>query len=401
MIGTIILSPCLFTDEYEFDVSEFEKKSLEFKGNLELRSIINILDTDSHLFNLFYFQESQKKVAKKFQFRLELFPSLVMGSFKFFTGLNIVGLTKNHVFEIGSNFYEAYVKYSPGKALAFYVGKKVVKWGKGYAWNPVSFAGRQKDLNDIDANLEGFSMVYGTFIKSFSSPLKNIAVTAILLYNDNDLNRDFPGQKGIHSISQFYFLLFNTDLDFYFHFSNHQRYKIGFDFARNILTHWEIHGEWSYQDRIHQILVGTRYLTGSETTVIVEYIHNGDGFSTIHMNTFYSNVEKAVDENNRIKIDAFKNDVELVYNKPFHMREYLFCRVSQPEPFNILYFNAAIYNVFNISDKSLMSSLEFKSTRIKNLEFLVKCMFLFGKGSTEFGDKTNNFQVQFRLKWFF
>jgi hypothetical protein len=83
------------------------------------------------------------------------------------------------------------------------------------------------------------------------------------------------------------------------------------------------------------------------------------------------------------------------------MRDYLFCRVSQPEPFNILYFNAAIFSVFNIDDKSLMTSLEFKSTRFKNLEFLVKFMFLFGKSNTEFGEKINNSQVQFRLKWFF
>jgi hypothetical protein len=401
LIFTIILFPPLFANEYEFDVSKFKKKKLEFKGNLEFRPIINILDTDSHLFNLMYFQESQKKVTEKLQLRLELFPSLEIGSFKFFVGGNILGLTKNRVIEIDSNLYEAYIKYSPGKSLKFYAGKKVVKWGKGYAWNPVSFAGRQKDLNDTDANLEGFYMVYGEFIKSFSSSLKNIAVTTILLYNHNNLNRDFSSQKGFHNISQLYFLLFNTDLDFYFHFSNHQRYKIGFDFAGNILTNWEIHGEWSYHDGIHQILVGTRYLTGSQTTIIFEYIHNGYGFGNIDMDEFYSKVEKAIDEENRIEVDELQKDMELYYNKQFPMRDYLFCRVSQAEPFNILYFNAAIFSVFNINDKSLMTSLEFKSTRFKNLEFLVKFMFLFGKSNTEFGDRINNSQVQFRLKWFF
>jgi len=401
LVFAIILFPSLFPEEYEFDVSKFRKKNFEFKGNLEFRPVINILNTDSHLFNLAYFQKSQKKITEKFQLRLELFPSLEIGSFKFFAGGNIIGLIENQIIEIDSNLYEAFIKYFPNKYLKFYVGKKVVKWGKGYSWNPVSFAGRQKNLNDIDANLEGYYMVYSEYNKSFSSSLKNLAFTLTLLYNDDNFNRDFSGQKGFHIISQLYFLLFNTDLDFYLHFQDNHWYKIGFDFARNIITNWEIHGEWSYYDGIHQLLIGTRYLTVIGTTIILEYIHNGYGFDNINMNEFYSEVEKAIDEENSIKVDDLKKDMELFYSKHFYMRDYIFFRVSQPEPFNILYFNAAIINVLNMNDKSLLTSLEFKSTRFKNLEFLMKFTFLFGKGNTEFGEKINNSQIQFRLKWFF
>ena len=40
------------------------------------------------------------------------------------------------------------------------------------------------------------------------------------------------------------------------------------------------------------------------------------------------------------------------YGRPNAMRDYLYLRVSQKEPFDILYFTPSITGILNISDKS-------------------------------------------------
>ena len=39
-----------------------------------------------------------------------------------------------------TTFYEAYASVKPSDSLKIDAGKKTLKWGKGYAWNPVAFA---------------------------------------------------------------------------------------------------------------------------------------------------------------------------------------------------------------------------------------------------------------------
>ena len=35
-------------------------------------------------------------------------------------------------------------------------GKRTLRWGKGYAWNPIGFVERPKDPNDPDLAREGY-----------------------------------------------------------------------------------------------------------------------------------------------------------------------------------------------------------------------------------------------------
>jgi hypothetical protein len=49
------------------------------------------------------------------------------------------------------------------------------------------------------------------------------------------------------------------------------------------------------------------------------------------------------------------------------MKDYLYLRISQKEPFNILYFTPAITSIVNVNDKSLSISPELLYTGITNL----------------------------------
>ena len=47
-----------------------------------------------------------------------------------------------------TRLFEAYLSVKPSPAFIVEAGKKVMKWGKGYAWNPVSFIDRPKNPED-------------------------------------------------------------------------------------------------------------------------------------------------------------------------------------------------------------------------------------------------------------
>lgn len=54
-----------------------------------------------------------------------------------------------------TTIYEGYLSIKPSSSLTIDAGKKTLKWGKGYAWNPVAFIDRLKDPDEPELALEG------------------------------------------------------------------------------------------------------------------------------------------------------------------------------------------------------------------------------------------------------
>jgi hypothetical protein len=83
------------------------------------------------------------------------------------------------------------------------------------------------------------------------------------------------------------------------------------------------------------------------------------------------------------------------------MQDYLYLRVSQKEPFNILYFTPAITTMVNLSDKSVSISPELLYTGITNLELRLKAIALVGQDGSDYGEKPNDYRVELRVRYFF
>jgi hypothetical protein len=83
------------------------------------------------------------------------------------------------------------------------------------------------------------------------------------------------------------------------------------------------------------------------------------------------------------------------------MQDYLYLRISQQEPFDILYFTPAISSIVNLNDQSFQFIPELLYTRITNLEFRFRTYFLAGKGDTEFGEKPYDWRIELRARYFF
>jgi hypothetical protein len=80
---------------------------------------------------------------------------------------------------------------------------------------------------------------------------------------------------------------------------------------------------------------------------------------------------------------------------------YLYLRVSQKEPFDILYFTPAITWIANIDDKSFSVAPEITYTGITNLELRLRTILIGGQRGSEFGEKQNDYRVDLRMRYYF
>jgi hypothetical protein len=195
------------------------------------------------------------------------------------------------------------------------------------------------------------------------------------------------------------------------------------DFSRNITTNFEIHGEFAFinnqtkkvidsQGNISEAkfdaksyLLGIRYLTASDTTFILEYYRNGTGFTHLEMKDYFSFIDKGYDlflsKGNDSLLKKASSVTEGNYGRPNAMKDYLYLRISQKEPFNILYFTPAITGIMNLNDKSVSLSPELLYTGITNLELRLKAFCLVGGKGTDFGEKQNDYRVELRVRYYF
>ena len=83
------------------------------------------------------------------------------------------------------------------------------------------------------------------------------------------------------------------------------------------------------------------------------------------------------------------------------MRDYLYLKVTQKEPFDILYFTPSMACIYNINDKSASITPQITYTPITNLELDLKATFLLGKDYTEYGQKLNDYKIYASVKYYF
>ncbi len=410
-------------DGYAFDPSETEKKIYSFGGYAEVKPILFDLDRGAALYKTRFFDRGVGDPLRQVDFTLQLDGGIEWNIFKAFARINNSLSRTCDGWLDDSKPYELFVAAKPTPSLTASAGKLTAKWGKGYAWNPVAFVDRPKDSDDPTLNLEGFYMAGFDYIKSFEGPLKTVSFSPLLLPVDYGLNNDFGESGHTNFAAKVYFLLWDTDIDFLFLTGNSRPDRFGFDFSRNITTNLEIHGEsaWIKDFRLKKVdaagvvsesefdawsgLLGLRYLSRIDTTYILEYYHNGTGYSEREAKDYYTFVDRAydvyLDTGNAGPIRKAANLTRGAYGRSNPMRDYLYLRVSQKEPFDILYFTPAVTTIFNLNDRSFSLSPELLYTGITNLELRLKGTLLVGDNASEFGEKQSDARLELRVRYYF
>ena len=204
--------------------------------------------------------------------------------------------------------------------------------------------------------------------------MQTVTITPVLIPVYEDINDDFGEINHVNFAGKLYLLFYDTDIDFMFSTEGSKTSGLGVDFSRNITTNFEIHGEFAFINSFEKkfidsngnlfdetfdaksYLAGIRYLTLFDTTFICEYYRNGTGFTTREMKDFFAFVDKGYDvfldsgdDSHLRKASSF---AEKSYGRRNPMRDYLYLRISQKDPFDILYFTPSITWIFNFNDRN-------------------------------------------------
>ncbi len=409
-------------NEYSFDAAQFEKKSFELNGFAELRAERFSLNQDAALYQLNFFDQQARSTLNRTTGALEL-----SGLYR--AGIATVQATAHgeasrdeQQSDDSTRLYEGYLTLQPSADTRIEAGKRTLRWGKGYAWSPVGFVERPKDPNDPELSREGFVMLGGSFIRSDDGPLKTISFAPLNVPTREHVNEDFGAGDHANPAARLSLLAYDTDIDFLVLGNGARSARYGFDFARNLSTNLEIHGEWA---RISDVtkpvlnangamttqsaaatsyLLGMRYLSERDTTTILEYYYNGAGYTESEMRDYFTFVRNAYRQflasGDSTQIARARN-AQTAYVRPNPMRRYLYLRVSQKEPFDILYFTPAITFIANLDDRSYSLAPELLYTGVTNLELRLRLFFLSGAQLTDFGEKQNDRRIELRLRYYF
>ena len=409
--------------DLDFEIEEIEKKPYSINADIETKETIRIFDKDALLFKQKYLDKKDEDAA--WQTDLDL---TIEGQFQWdmiklygrFNGLLYYNDDENWVSETKAE--EVYISFQPSYSLAVDAGKKVHKWGKGYAFSPAAFFARPKDLDNPDATLEGYYSLSADFIKSYEGIVHTIAITPVLMPVNRDLNHEIGSKDELIWGAKFYFFTFDTDIDFMFLISENMDNNFGFDFSKNLSASFEIHGDAAIVKDYNQhiidkygniseseytafnFLLGVRYLSNQDTTYILEYYRNGQGYSTEEYENYLTFVESGYDQylSTTSKAAILKSKtMATYYNQQAVMKDYLYLKISQKEPFDILYFVPGITFIYNLNDQSASITPYMTYSPLTNLTLEIKTGFLFGGDKTEYGEKINKAKIELSMQYYF
>lgn len=415
-----VATSAVVAEEFKFDDSEFAKKAFELAGTVEFKQEALHLRPDSTGYRLAYPGQSADWLVRSTG-TLDLTGKFNSGPVV--TDLHVQSFYAGDRLKEDSEkakIMDGGVRWSLDESLNLDIGKRVQRWGKGYAWNPVGFIERPKDASDPAAAREGYVMASADWVKSMDGPLTTVGFTAAAVPVKNDLNKDFGKDDHANPAAKLYMLIQNTDIDLMWQGQGSRPASIGADFSRNIVENLEIHGEWAHsfdvqrnfvsasgqtssvREDLNSFLLGVRYLTQSEVTWTAEYYRNGSGYTGNELDSYYQFMSSALGPAaTPAQIAKAKNVSSSGFAKPNPGRDYAYLRGSVSEPFGWLYTTAALTSMANLRDGSFQITPEFAYTGIKNLEIRTRAIFTAGAASTDFGEKTSEQKFEVYARYFF
>ena len=411
-----LFSLCAGAEEFSFDAAEFDKKTFEFGGYAELKQEAYTLRPDSVLARL-NFPDGRE--------RLDRTTGIVELSGAWHLQEAVIDLRSHSEWVHDQRasgdvqrIQEGGLHWMPGHEFSLDLGKRVQRWGKGYAWNPVGFVERAKDADDPQQSREGYLMAGAEWVKSLDGPLTTLSLTALAVPTHNDWNSDFGLPGHTNPAAKIYLLWHDTDIDLLWLGEGSRTARFGLDFSRNLGANLEGHGEWARifdqprqeTDNLGNVtqstgdadswLLGLRYLTEREVTWIAELYRNGTGYTADALADFYTFADAALTTGGAAATQA-ATLAQVGYGRPNPGRDYLYLRASAKEPFDWLYFTPALTAIANLDDHSYSLTPELSYTGITNLELRARAAFTHGDRYTEFGEKPGKHRVEAYARWYF
>jgi hypothetical protein len=407
--------------DYTFDISAYEVKPFTLGGHVELRQERLELNRSGAFYGL-NFPDGERRALDRTTGALELAGKYQRDRalFNFRTRSSVRHDQADG--DTANRLYEGYLSLRPYPGLTVDAGKQVLGWGKGYAFNPVGFLQRPKDPLEPELAREGYTLLTADWIRTFDGPLQAVTFSPVLLPVTAEMNRDFGPTGHLNPAARLYLLYRDIDIDVMYLARGSRSPRLGVDFAYNLRTNFAIHGEWTWlrdvelrtvdpsggvasrRADVRSYLLGLRYLSARETTTIVEYYRNGLGRSEAEMQAFFSLVGQAGAQFAATGDGALlgrARNLSAGYGGFAPMRSYVYVRVSQKEPFDILYFTPSVMTIFNVDDHSYNLTGELLYRGIANVDLRLRAGFLQGGSGTEYGEKQNRRRFELMARYYF
>jgi hypothetical protein len=203
---------------------------------------------------------------------------------------------------------ELFFKCSPMSTLDFTLGRAILKWGTGYAYNPTGVIEPRRHPSDPSDRLRQFR---GLDLAQVDFYFRASSLTSVYL-NPLQTGDKWQLANGHRLAMRLSTLFRGFDVSLIGFWEKSRRGKIGFNFTKVLGEALEIHGEFLGQrgseapqhliittnkpdtlfrfppfaplhEHKHRLfgkyLAGFQYTFGGETNLAVEYFHNDDGLS--------------------------------------------------------------------------------------------------------------------------
>jgi hypothetical protein len=420
----LLLASVIEAQEPPVEIPPVDRKPYAANGFLELRPVMIWQDTDAALFRLRSFTDKTPDAQTiQLNSRVQLDASYRRSWFSAQTRTVVdTGYTSGD-WTADATAYELYMSLKPAPSFTLDAGKKTLKWGKGYLWNPVAFLDRPKNPEDPALALEGFTVLSADYIRTFDGPLQVMSVTPVLVPVFGDLNQSFGERGHLNVAGKLYLLLLDTDLDLMFLTGGSRRARFGFDVSRNLASNLEVHGEVTHvpanltaileptgalvqrEQPATSLVMGLRYLTDANTTYIVDYFRNGTGYAPGAMEAYFDLIDRGYEAwtaSGDTRVLTFASRAtDAGYGRMNPMRNYVYGRVNQPDALGMLYLTLGASTIVNVDDGSfsVLPEVQYKPT--ENLELRWLANIRRGGTWTEFGEKPADVRVELRARYYF
>ncbi|MCX5814107.1 MAG: hypothetical protein NT178_16425, partial [Proteobacteria bacterium] len=128
-------------------------------------------------------------------------------------------------------------------------------------------------------------------------------------------------------------------------------------------------------------------------------------YSPKEMRDYFSFIDNGyalyTSKGNAVMLDKAINLSQNAYGRMNPGMHYLYLRISQKDPFDILYWTPAITLIADTDDKSFTLMPELLYTGITNFELRLRGGPIVGTRGSEYGEKQNDYRIDFRVRYYF
>lgn len=410
--AAVLAVPAAVAADYTFDASEIEKKAFEWSGLAEAKLEGLRLRSDSPLVPLTLGSGTSRTALQRATGTLELAAKWNAGPLTADLRTRSVAVDDALARSSAHRVLEGGLHWALGTHWSLDAGKRVMRWGKGYAFSPVALVERPKDASDPQQSREGYTLLAAEWVGSFDGAwggaLQAASATAVLLPTSSHVNTSYGAAGHSNPALKLSALVADTDIDLLWAGAGSRPARWGLDLSRNLGAQLEVHAEWMRASGLTRPLVpasgatvmqqfdttswllGLRYITEREVTWVAELYRNGAGYTQDEYAAFVQAVA-ATPAANTARLAAL---AQTPYMRPNPGRDYAYLRISGKEPWDWLYVAPALTLLANLQDHSLSVTPEVVYTGIDNIELRARWVWLHGGAASEYGARP----IQSRLE---